>query len=216
MSFDHLAPVYRLMETVSAGGKMHRCRCAFLEKIPAPRRVLILGEGPGRFLAECLVRFPKAHITCVDSSANMIAQARKNLVRHGLDGTGVEFVHQDVLHWHPQRADHDLIATHFFLDCFRPEQLERLVPVIARASAEAPEAHWLLADFQEAARGWRRWRSRAILSLLYAFFRVATRLPASRLTPPDALIQRKGFLLRDAMETEWGLLRSQWWVRRQA
>ncbi len=213
MSFDILAPVYRLMERVLAGRRLHRCRCAFLHHIPAPQRILILGEGPGRFLVECRRHFPAASVTCVEGSEKMIQQARRHLASHALSEVGVEFIQVNALEWLPTRQDYDLIVTHFFLDCFRLDQLETLVPTIASASAGAPSAHWLLADFQEAPHGWRRWRSQAILALMYTFFRLVTRLPASRLTPPDPLLVRSGFELRDSMEIEWGLLKSQWWTR---
>lgn len=216
MSFDLLAPVYRLMERVLAGGRLHRCRCAFLHEVPVPRRILVLGEGPGRFVVECHRAFPDAAITVVEESAGMITQAKRNLLRHGFDPASVEFIQADALEWQPTRRDHDLIVTHFFLDCFRPEQLADLVPRLAGAVVDAEEAHWLLADFQEASHGWRRWRSRVILAMMYAFFRAVTRLPARRLTPPDPLLQAAGFTLRQQVEMEWGLLKSQWWQRPSA
>ncbi|WP_075088074.1 class I SAM-dependent methyltransferase [Verrucomicrobium spinosum] len=77
MSFDILAPVYRWMELLLAGRKLHRCRCAFLEEVPTPQHVLMLGEGHGRFLVECLKKFPNTHVTYLDASTGMIEQAMK-------------------------------------------------------------------------------------------------------------------------------------------
>jgi hypothetical protein len=224
MSFDILAPIYRLMERVLAGGKLHRCRCAFIDRVPPPRNILILGEGPGRFVVECVRKFPQAAITCVEESTKMIAEARNNLARHQLSAHNVTFHESDVIPWLEQQQqqqqsqnghhhEFDLIVTHFFLDCFRADQLGTLVPAIASVAAQ--HAHWLLADFQEASQGWRRWRSRCILAIMYAFFRAVTRLPASSLTPPDTYLQRAGFSLRERQEYEWGLLKSDWWVRGQ-
>jgi len=159
--FDRLAPIYRWMEAILAGGKLHRCRTAYLKHIPAPQTILMLGEGHGRSLVECRRQFPAAYITCVDSSQRMIAQARQNLFRHGLATDSVEFINTDALTWTPKPGAYDLIVTHFFLDCFRPDQLDVLVPKLA--SAGAPHAHWLIADFQVAKTGWRRLRSRLIL-----------------------------------------------------
>jgi ubiquinone/menaquinone biosynthesis C-methylase UbiE len=211
MSFEVLAPIYRLMERVLAGGKLHRCRCAFLERIPEPKKILILGEGPGRFVVECARKFPHAAITCVEESAGMISQAQANLTQCGLPADKVTFIQADILQWESPQEEFDLVVTHFFLDCFRPEQLETLVPAIAHAATK--DAQWLLADFQEALTGWKRWRSRCILALMYVFFRVVTRLPASSLTPPDLYVMRAGFVLRERIEVEWGLLKSDWWQR---
>jgi hypothetical protein len=105
----------------------------------------------------------------------------------------------------------DLIATHFFLDCFTPAQLEILIPKIALAAA--PNAVWLIADFQAPNAGLRRIRARLILQVMYLFFRIVTRLPARELTAPDAFLKRNGFFLRERRVSEWGLLKSDFWER---
>lgn len=148
MSFDILAPHYRWMEFVLAGEKLQRCRTAFLDEIPVARNILLLGEGHGRCLLECRRRFPGVRITCVDSSGVMLDQARRRLIRHGLDPSRVEFVHADVLHWEPASQPYDLIVTQFFIDCFRPDQLERIIADLGAATT--PDASWLIADFQNA------------------------------------------------------------------
>lgn len=212
MSFDTLAPHYRWMETLLAGGKLHHCRTAFLDEIPTARNILLMGEGHGRSLVECCRRFPQAHITCVDASARMIDQARYNLARHKLTVARVAFIHADALYWSPPAASTDLIVTNFFLDCFRAEQVEQIISRLATAAT--PEANWLIADFQVARAGWKRLRSRLIIGGLYTFFRVMTRLPARKLTPPDLFLERAGFRLHRRVESEWGLLHSDWWQRR--
>jgi len=211
MSFDALAPHYRWMEFFLAGEKLQRCRTAFLPQLPAKKRILILGEGNGRFLAECRRQFPEAQITVVDASARMLELARARLAGQGGVDRGTDFVCADALEWMPPTGGFDLIVTHFFLDCFRADQLEKLLASLARAAA--PGADWLLADFQEASAGWRRVRSRLILWVMYRFFTFVTRLPAHELTPPDALIQRHGFQLRERTLRDWGLLHTDWWSR---
>lgn len=115
MNFDRLAPFYRAMETLAAGGKLQRCRLAFLGEIPIPRRVLLAGEGHGRFLV-----------------------------------------------------------------------------------AEGKVAGL---------------RSRVILAMLYAFFRLACELKARSLVPPDGEIQKAGFSRHRRITSDWGLLKSEWWRR---
>ena len=212
MSFDLLAPHYRWMESIAAGTKLQCCRTACLESVPRAEKVLIYGDGNGRFLAELLKHFPAAQVTSVDFSARMIALARKRLRREGLPLAQVEFVHANVLDWIPPERTYDLVVTHFFLDCFRPDQLAVLMPRIANA-AQA-RAHWLVADFKVAdGNCLKRWRSQVILALMYVFFRAVTRLSARRITPPDSFLASAGFALQHRVESDWGLLHSDCWMR---
>ena len=211
MSFDLLAPHYRWMESVLAGEKLQRCRTAFLDELPAAKNILLLGEGHGRCLVECCRRFPNARLTCVDASAAMLHQARRQLARQNLESAHVDFIHADVLEWSPGTETYDLIITNFFLDCFPPEQLEQIIPRLAEWMT--PDANWLIADFQTAATGLKRIRSRLILWSMYVFFRTVTRLAAKQLTVPDSLLERAGFKRLRRHESEWGLLHSDWWQR---
>ena len=211
MSFDTLAPHYHWMEWLLAGNKLQRCRTASLDSIPSPHQVLIYGEGNGRFLTELCRRFPAARVTCVDASARMIELARRRLTRNSLSGAQVEFIHADALMWTPPANCFDLVVTHFFLDCFRQDQLAQLMPLIA--SAAAPRANWLIADFKVAETGLRRWRSQAILAIMYVFFRHVTRLPARELTAPEGYMEGCGFRRVRRVESNFGLLHSDWWQR---
>lgn len=211
MSFEVLAPHYRWMELVLAGNKLQRCRTAFLGQVSYCREVLILGEGNGRFLCECYRAIPEAHITCVDSSAGMLAVAQRRLSTHGSDLVRVEFVTANALTWKPPRGRFDLVVTHFFLDCFGQEQLNRLIPAIS--SAMTPAAQWLLADFQVPPAGLTRYRALVIHQLMYWFFCVVTRLPARHLSIPDGLLYAHRFALRRRQVSEWGLLHSDLWAR---
>lgn len=123
----------------------------------------------------------------------------------------MEFIHADALTWQPPVGEFDLLVTCFFLDCFREDELRRLVPVIAAAAS--PQAHWLVADFQIAASGVRRLRSRVIVSVLYAVFRWATALSARELVDPAPLLRAEGFHRLAHEERDLGMLYSSWWTR---
>ncbi|HEV7925144.1 MAG TPA: class I SAM-dependent methyltransferase [Verrucomicrobiae bacterium] len=209
--FDRLAPHYGWMERLLAGRKLQRCRAAFLQAIPPPRRALVAGQGHGAFVAELLRAHPHLRCTCVDSSSAMLHAARANLRHGGVDESRAEFIHADLMDWVAPDGEFDLIVTHFFLDCFRPEQLECLLPKLSNAAT--PNACWLLADFREPPAGPARWRARAIIETMYVFFRWATALPASQLTPPDPLMAREGFTLGQRRTFDWGLLHSDLWIR---
>ena len=118
-------------------------------------------------------------------------------------------VTRDALDWSPPARKYDGIVTHFFLDCFPPDQLAIVTHRLATAAQ--PGARWLVSDFQVPAAGMGRWRARAIIASLYLFFRVTARLGTRCLTPPDAHLTRSGFSLRERRVREWGLLHTDVW-----
>ncbi len=214
MGFDRLAPHYRWLEALLAGGKLQRCRTAWLDEVCAAGRILIAGEGNGRFLAEAARRLPTAHFVVLDASPAMLAQAAARLRAAGGDERRVEFEEADVLSWVPAASvrPFDLIVTHFFLDCFPPEELARVIAALAAAAA--PRCDWLIADFRDPAGGPARWRARLILAGMYAFFRAVTGLRARRISNFAPELDRAGFTLASRRVTEWGLLHSDRWERR--
>ena len=216
------------MERVSwRGQNCKRCRTAFLNSIPPPPRALLIGEGNGRFLVPFRRAFPAAQCVCVDASAVMLERARRSLKAAGLSDENVEFVRVDVLQWPEElrTADFsgwrisesgikfDLLVTNFVLDCFRPEQLAELVGRPGRIGQVSPvgDGWWRISP--EPASGLGKWRARLILEGMYLFFGWATALPAERLTPPDELLAKNGFVLKERRVFDWGLLHSDLWQR---
>jgi ubiquinone/menaquinone biosynthesis C-methylase UbiE len=211
MNFDRLAAHYHWMEKLFAGGLMQRCRTTFLARTKNCRHALLVGEGTGRFLAELLRLNPRLHITCIEHCAGMIEQSRRRLASEEMDFSRVEFRQMDVLDWTPTSSAFDLVVTNFFLDCFRAEQLQRLVPLLAESTTA--DAVWLVADFRQPESGWRRWRARIILAMLYAFFNITAALSATRLTPPDRFLKASGFRLVERRLLNFGLAHADCWQR---
>ncbi|HEX4343859.1 MAG TPA: class I SAM-dependent methyltransferase [Verrucomicrobiae bacterium] len=199
------------MEWILAGEKLQRCRVAWLAEVKTARRALLVGEGHGRFLAECARTFPQTQFTCVDASHGMLEQSRAVWAKAGGRPERIDFIQATLPEWTPPAGAFDLIVTNFFLDCFSPVQLAE---VIGKLGAGAqPGAHWLVADFRLPESGWRRLRARLILMSAYTFFRVATKLPARQLTAPDDLLRGAGFEMLARRVSEWGLLHADVWRR---
>jgi len=211
MSFDRFAHHYCWMESLLAGGLLQRCRVAWLPSVPEPRRVLLAGEGPGRFLEAAGQAWEGATFVVIDASLAMLAAARRRWVERGMDPGRVEWVHGRLPEAPPPRGPFDLVITHFFLDCFAPDQLRSVVDCLSRVASA--KADWLLADFQVADRGWRRFRSQLIVAAMYWFFRRAAGVAARAIHRPDADLQCHGFELRGRRIVDFGLLRTDWWQR---
>ena len=202
------------MEWLLAGQILQRCRTAFLEEVANARSALVLGVGRGRFLSEFLSANRTAAVTCVDSSLKMLRGCKQSVIRSGADPSRVCFLLADVLNrdeaiW--SRGPFNLVVTHFFLDCFRADQLATLIPAIGHLTS--PKARWLLSDFRVPEEGFWRWRARIVLWLAYRFFRLSTRLPARSLVNPTPFLRNIGFELRHQKLSQRGLLHSDLWEK---
>lgn len=211
MNFDRLAPHYDWLEALTAGNRLDRARQAWLPELRDRPRILTVGEGHGRFAAACRARFPNVELVAVEASAAMLRRARRHFARRGLDANQVTWIHASWPEWTPAPATFDAIVTCFFLDCFPPETLPRVIGSLAAGATN--DAVWVNVDFAMPDRGFARWRALAAHRLMYGFFRAVTRLPASRLTSPDTLLAARGFQLAQRREWDWGLIRADHWRR---
>jgi ubiquinone/menaquinone biosynthesis C-methylase UbiE len=187
-----------------------RTRLAHLAALDGAERVLIIGEGDGRFLAALCRRNSACRVVCVERSRAMIERARNRLAS---DPDRVTFVQADVRELQLPTANFDGLVTHFVLDLFDEKTLERLTPRLAQALA--PGGVWLVADFALPSSGMRRLRAQGWLAFLYAFFRSRTDLESRRLPDPGPLLAASGLRCENIMHRQAGLLASRCWRKRE-
>ena len=211
MSFDRLAPIYTWMEVALAGRRLQRCRLTWIDTLKRCEDILIAGVGHGHFLAELARQAPHARVTSVDASAGMLHHARQRAERAGARMKRLSFVHATLPSWAPPAGRFDAIITHFFLDCFAPGELRRVVSRLADAARA--NASWVISDFAVPPGGLAHYRARTVHALMYAFFRPVTRVSARAVTAPDPLLQAEGFHLAGRKSAEWGLLQADRWQR---
>jgi SAM-dependent methyltransferase len=212
VSFDALAPWYRTLEWIAFGDDLQRCRVACLGEIAAPRRVLVVGEGNGRFLCELLRLHPVVEIDCLDASLRMLQLARRRVERELPElAQGVRFLHQDITSWNAPERRYDLLVTHFVLDCFPEPGLTSIAKKLASAATD--DASWLLADFCVPPNGMAKARARAWLAAMYWFFRVTAGIPASELIDSTPFLRAEGFGLARRHLFRNGMLKSERWTK---
>jgi ubiquinone/menaquinone biosynthesis C-methylase UbiE len=212
VSFDSIAPAYRILETIAFGGTLQRARLACLGEIGTPRRALIVGEGNGRFLCELLRRHPSVEVDCVDASERMLRLAENRIRSEFSTGTHrVRFLCADIASWSPPEHRFDLIVTHFFLDCFSGGRIADIVSRLSRAGT--PSATWLLADFCMPAGGFARVRARLWLAAMYRFFRLTAGIEARKLEDPSPFLGAAGFALASQHLVRSGMVKSELWRR---
>jgi ubiquinone/menaquinone biosynthesis C-methylase UbiE len=203
---DGIAPWYRWLEYAGFGGELERRRFQFLPDIGDARRVLAVGEGDGRFLAQLAEQNPRAEIDCVDVSARMLALARRRT-----PASRVNYRHADVRSALLPHAEYDLIVTHFLLDCFEEPDVRAVAARIADSAQ--PGARWVISEFRQPTSGWRAAWARVWLGLLYWFFRMTTGLQTRRLVDYHPILEGQGFHLTQQRISRFGLLTSELWQR---
>ena len=210
MNADPIAPFYRWFEYLAFGRSLERCRFHYLDATRQARRVLILGEGDGRFLSELLSGNAHARVDVIEASPRMLALARTRM--RAENQPRVRFLQADARHQQFPQEAYDLIVTQFFLDCFSPSDLTTLI--VRLRLAMAPGASWLVSEFQQPSRQFARWHAAAWLGVMYWFFQHSTSLRVRCLPPYPELLAGAGLVLVRQHESHFGLMVSQLWVPR--
>jgi SAM-dependent methyltransferase len=214
MNCDHIAPLYVVGERMVFGHALDRCRAAHLSGLGQHQAALVCGDGDGRFLRELVASRTAARIDYVDVSRRMTALARRRAdIPTGVAGPCVEFFSADIRELTPA-GRYDLIATHFFLDCFGDDEIQQVVEAIA--SHAAVDATWLVSEFQIPPCGLARLAGFFAIRLLYIAFGVLTGLRAQRLPDYRAALSSCGFACVASVSSRGGLLTSQVWRRRSS
>lgn len=120
--------------------------------MPQPERILEIGCGTGRNLVQLAEAFPKAQITGLDLSQDMLDRARPKLARYG---SRVTLLHQAYEAPVATEGRYDLIVLSYSLSMINPGFDEVLRICQADLSERGLVA---VADFHETRWGWfRRW-----------------------------------------------------------
>lgn len=190
MNCDRIARWYRWMEYAAFGGALRRRREAFLFELGNPQKVLVLGDGDGRFLQVFTALYPQAEVDAIDVSEKMIDLARTRAER-------VTFHLCDAREF-PFDQEYDLAVAHFFFDCFGHDELTAL---LARVRTKT----WLVSEFQNTRWSW------PILRCLYFFFRLTTGLRTTSLPGHRPVLSSLGYRLQNEQSALAGLVISELW-----
>jgi tRNA (cmo5U34)-methyltransferase len=207
MNCDRIAPFYQWIERAAFGGRLQRHRVAFQNAATHAHRILVVGDGDGRFTESLANAFPDMEIDFVEMSAGMVRQAQGRIRNQ----RNVRFIQRDLLQLALPRQRYDILFTHFFLDCFATETVHIIIRQLSETSCQ--EAIWIVSDFRQAHHGWRKLFTRTCLSAMYLFFRYAAGLRTRQLPDYAPAMKRAGFSLCKEHTTMGGLIASEWWQR---
>jgi ubiquinone/menaquinone biosynthesis C-methylase UbiE len=197
--FDRVAPLYPALERWVFGSQLNRARRAFLDVVVRANRILLVGEGNGRFLASLLAEKNDGYINVVEKSAVMIHLAKERTRKLGDVGCGLKFIETDVLEYCPVER-FDCVVTHFLLDLFNPPAQRTLIGRIAEVTA--PGGTWINVDFLPA----RTVRGSILMWSQYAFFRLASRIQARRCFDESTAAAATGWTVAESISYLGGLV----------
>jgi len=214
-NFGRFARVYACVEWLTFGRALSRRRECFLAhpRVAHARRVLVLGDGDGRFAAALLERNPTAEVTALDASAAMLTQLERR-VRARAPDARLELHCADVRGWSVPLARYDLVVAHFFFDCFTTVELAKVITRVAPALTA--DALWLVSDF--AIPDHPFWTPFAKLLLRFLYFTIGSLTGLAPTQLPDHQIALKfaNFELTNVDTALGGTLRSEIWQTTRA
>jgi hypothetical protein len=207
-NFDRVARPYRLLEHLTFGRALERCRLHFLPRLLDRKQALVLGDGDGRFLAALLAANPHLEADVVDTSAAMLHLLEQ---RTQINATRLRTHQTTALTFTPART-YDLVATHFFLDCLTQPELDALCTRIAPHLT--PQALWLVSDFN-VPTGSLHWPARILVRSLYLGFRILTGLRTTALPDHAAALSATGLTRIAQHHSLASLLTTELWQPRE-
>lgn len=162
MSYDAIAPFYDGLSKVVFGSSLTKAKTCFLQELKPGDKVLAVGGGTGDILAY-LPKGVRAHF--IDTSPKMLQIARDRSATH-------EFAQASV--FDITDRTYDVILLHCFVDQFSATDLDRLIDHVQLLLA--PNGCVQVTEFVDE----KLWH-KALLTMMYGFFRYTTNLQNNRL-----------------------------------
>lgn len=176
------------------------------------RKALVIGDGDGRFLTAFALRNHAVALDAIDLSLKMVEVAKQRLdLSDCRNRNRINLQHGDIRTAAPPGDGYDLIATHFFFDVFPTHELKWVIDRVAGWTA--PDAFWIVSEFDLPHSGWKRAKARLWLRTMYAFFRITTNLRNQRLPCWRTLLREAGFIKQGQICFDDGFIVSELWQR---
>jgi tRNA (cmo5U34)-methyltransferase len=204
--FDLVAPLYPLLERCVFGSRLDRARQAFFDAIVQADRILLVGEGNGRFLMSLFAHKGNGSVKVVEKSTVMVRLAKDRVRKLQEVRFDLEFIETDVREYNPANK-FDCVVTHFFLDLFNPLAQRSVIKRIAELTT--PSGTWINVDFLPA----RTLRGGILMWLQYTFFRLVSQIEARRCFDVSAAAAAAGWTGVEAISYLGGLVVARRWQK---
>jgi len=188
--FGLIAPFYRALERCVFGSHLDAARQAFPDDAVLANRILLVGEGNGRYLQWLLARKKDGCVRVVEKSPVMICLAKTRI--GGRAKVDLEFV-QTNFRCYTAAQPFDCIVTHFFLDLFEPRSQEIMVEKFAELTTG--NGTWINVDFVPP----RTSAGRLLMWLQYTFFSIVSRIEARQCYDETAAANQNGWIVSEKL-----------------
>lgn len=175
-NYDTIAGIYDRLARMVYGNTIVAAQQYLAGAVPPDTHVLIVGGGTGWILEEITrIHASGVSITYVDPSAKMIALSRAR----NTGSNRVTFINSSIETARTGEV-YDVVMTPFLFDNFSERTMRDIFEIIDNHLT--PGGIWLYSDFQNTRALWQK----AMLKLMYLFFRVSCGIEASSLPDTEA------------------------------
>jgi len=186
MSFDRLAGFYRYLEYMSFWTLLQKGRRhLFGLVLPYKAKILVIGEGDGRFVAYAHKLRPDLDWIIIESSGKMIAEAKKRI-----QSRKISYLQADFLNFEDRDGTcFDAVFCPYFFSCLAQENFEKAMFSISKILKSGGILR--MVDFRDprSMDGIGQFLQSCVLKVLYLFFRKTAQLEANRLPKFDMLYE---------------------------
>ncbi|MEM9348538.1 MAG: class I SAM-dependent methyltransferase [Planctomycetota bacterium] len=141
-TYRHVAWAYDAIASAYSLGAIDRAKAWHHRLIQPGSRVLYIGAGRGKEIADACLR--GADVTCVEPCSTMASRLHDRLSAAGDGFTIVPKPVQSI----PPRPDYDLVVAHFFLNVFDAQRMPDVLAHLCRFVK--PGGSIIIADFRPA------------------------------------------------------------------
>lgn len=196
--FNGIAPLYDVFASLIFGKELERAKHYYLYYIKDGCKILYIGGGSGTILYHLIKKHNNLEIDFIDASSKMIERAKKKVPHTGtctinwIHGTEDNIPHQD---------HYDIVITNFFLDIFKPEELDILMPKIDMSLKR--DGFWIFTDFYGRTK---RLKNRILVRMMYFFFRILGAVKSNKLLSYGLYFEKMGYRRLDHTRFYNGLI----------
>lgn len=205
VDYSAVAGVYRWLEFCVFGSGLQDARVGLLDDLlervshQSDPRVLLVGDGDGRFLEELLLRVECVRVDYVDCSEGMMLEAQG---RVGLDDR-VSWACADLFTW--EELGYEVVVAHFLLDGFSGEARRRVIERLV--SKLRCGGLFLVSDFDSRASFY----GRVMVCVMQVFFRMFAQVPFVDVCRADAEFEALRGLMVSEKSWRRGWIYTQLW-----